>query len=615
MDDVIRILLLEDVAADAEMLERLLVRAGLSVAVKRVATEQAFRREILIAPYDVIVADYHLPGFDGMSALQIARETAPHIPFVFVSGSIGEERAVRALQQGAIDYIMKDRPSRLPSAILRAIEVQREAESRRRIQDALIRSEQRFYFAAQATRDVIRDWNVESGSIWASDSLLSDWGHDIDEAELGVAWWEAHIHPEDVAKVRASLEDAFRSDGERWSEEYRFRRGDQSYGHVLERGLIIRRPDGTVTRMITAVQDISLRIDAEQGKRLSTLGRIAATMAHEFNNVLMGIQPFAELVRKKATEPRLTQAANQILKSVARGRRVTLDILRTTQMAAPALQEVDLGAWLRQAEEEIKALMTERTKVTVITPEAPLYASCDPSQLQQVIANLAVNAHDAMREGGLLTISLNVAPRDDQSIEMTVRDTGAGIPPDVLPRIFEPLYTTKTSGTGLGLAVVQQIVTRHDGTLSVESTQGAGTTFRIRLPRVTPAVPAEEAPEDSSLERVLLVEDDEIVAEGLVQLLGLEGLHVDVVSHGAMVVEAVDRLRPHVVVLDIALPDMNGMDVYDRLTERWPDLAVIFSSGNADTQPMSRYLDHPRVRFLHKPYEFDSLLKVLREIA
>jgi PAS domain S-box-containing protein len=482
-------------------------------------------------------------------------------------------------------------------------------------EDAVIRNEQRFSLAAQATSDVIRDWNVESGSIWVSDSLTTLWGHALDTVSVTAEWWEAHIHPDDTARVHASLEHAFLGNEDRWSAEYRFRRGDGTYASVLDRGLILRRTDGTVIRMVATMQDMTPYVQAEQGQRMNILGRIAATMAHDFNNVLMGIQPFAELIRKRATDARMTQAANQILKSVTRGRRVTLDLLRITQMAAPSLRVIDLAPWLRLAAAKISALMSEKIAFSVTAPETPRFVSCDTSQLHQVLGNLAVNGQEAMPEGGTLTIALDGSPTDPSSVELTVSDTGSGIPPEVLPHIFEPLYTTKKSRTGLGLTVVHQIVARHGGTLSVESSQNEGTTFRIRLPRVLSAIDTAATEKPGVFERILLVEDDETVAEGLVELLGLEDLLVEVVSHGALVVEAVERFAPHAVILDIGLPDMNGVEVYERIAARWPDLAVIFSSGNADTHALSPYFDRPRVRFLHKPYDVEALLRVLREIA
>jgi CheY-like chemotaxis protein len=293
-------------------------------------------------------------------------------------------------------------------------------------------SMERLALAAQATGDVIRDWDVARGTIWLSDR----------DVEVEAAWWDAQIHPDDAATVRASLERAFRWNDQRWSAEYRFRRGDGTYGFVLERALLIRLEDGTVSRLVAAIEDITTRVDAEQA------------MAHDFNNVLMGIQPFAEVVRRRTTDPRITHAASQILKSVARGRRVTLDLLHAKR--------------------------------------------------------------------------------------------------------------------------------------------------------------AEQSP---ALERILLVEDDEIFAEGLVQLLRLEGLHVDLVTHGALAVEAVERLAPQAVILDLDLPDEHGTEVYERLAARWPDLPVIFNSGHEGTQQLTRYLERPNVRFLHKPYDVDALLGVLRAIV
>ena len=303
-------------------------------------------------------------------------------------------------------------------------------------------SMERLALVAKATGDVIRDWDVERGTIWLSEAL-TEWGHILDQnEEVAAAWWDAQIHPDDADRVRVSLERAFRSNDQRWSAEYRFRRGDGTYGCVLERALLIRLEDGTVRRLVAAIEDVTTRVDAEKAT------------AHDFNNVLMGIQPFAEVVRRRSTDPRITQAANQILKSVARGQRITLDLLHTKSAA-----------------------------------------------------------------------------------------------------------------------------------------QGP------------------------ALERILLVEDDENFAEGLVQLLGLEGLRVDLVTHGAPVVEAVERLAPQAVILDLGLPDGHGTEVYERVAARWPDLPVIFHSGEADTQQLTRYLERPNVRFLHKPYAIDALMRVLRELA
>jgi signal transduction histidine kinase len=238
---------------------------------------------------------------------------------------------------------------------------------------------------------------------------------------------------------------------------------------------------------VVVFQDLAeqtrLEKQLEQSRRVGTLGQIAATTAHEFNNVLMGILPFAEIIQKKVTDPLLAKAAAQILMSVSHGRRITHDVLRTTNMSDAALQQVDLGAWFRQNHEEISAHAGKRVDVRMVIADEPLVAICDPEQLHQVISNLVVNARDAMPAGGVITIAADVEPTDASRVRIRVSDTGVGIAPEVLPRIFEPLYTTKQKGTGLGLSVVQQTVERNFGTISVQSSLGKGTTFQILLPR------------------------------------------------------------------------------------------------------------------------------------
>jgi signal transduction histidine kinase/DNA-binding response OmpR family regulator len=729
----IEILLLEDNVDDAEILERLLMKAGMTFRIKRVASESAFRREVVSGSYDIILADYHLPGFSGMTALYIGRELSPHLPFIFVTGSMGEERAVNALREGATDYIIKDRPERLPAAIHRALEQRRDAESRRRMQESLIRSEQRFHFAVQATRDVIWDCEFPEEKMWISESMTAEWGHVVEDGQTNVAWWLARIHPDDRDRVAQSF-DVARRNSERWSEEYRFQRADGTYGHVFDRALIVRR--GGHVRMIGAMQDITTRVEAErtvrelsrtnaiilenagdgilaldrrgglifanpaarrilkweelpgdddahtklhdcsgdlrcpivqtfhtpqtshademfrrgperfpvaatfspiredhtvtgcvvvfqdleeqtrlekqleQSRRVGTLGQIAATTAHEFNNVLMGILPFAEIIQKKVTDPLLSKAAAHIVTSVSRGRRITHDVLRTTNMSDPSPQQVDLAAWLRQDYAEVSARAGQRVEVVIaVSKEEPVAAIVDPEQLHQVISNLVVNARDAMPGGGTITITADVDPANPSRVRIRVSDTGVGIASDVLPRIFEPLYTTKATGTGLGLSIVQQIVDRNHGKLSVQSSVGAGTTFQILLPRV------EIVAEEIGALRVMIVEDDDIVGDGLSQVLEESSLMVHVVRTGSDAEAAAARFHPDVVILDLGLPDIDGTEVYERLASRWPDLPVIFSSGEGNALRISKYLSRPFVRFLRKPYDTNALLQMIAELT
>ena len=394
--------------------------------------------------------------------------------------------------------------------------------------------------------------------------------------------------------------------------------------------------DGKLRGTVVSFSDITERKLLENqlalANRLTSLGRLSATVAHEFNNVLMGIQPFADLIRKRAADPEISQAADRIVNSIQRGKGVTLEILRFTQPAEPAIEAINVGPWLSAVTSGLRSALAPSIKLALTLPDAksPIFVAGDPSQLDQVLTNLVFNARDAMPDGGTLFIGVShcrsgtafrfgVVNTPDQFVHLVVRDTGIGISAETMNHIFEPLFTTKKSGgTGLGLAVAHQIVLRHKGHIFAESMPGEGATFHVFLPVTYPQlmVPKFNASiKKSSVRRVLMVEDDVAVSEGLVALFETEGIAVEVVSRGADAEAAVVRFNPEVVLLDIGLPDMDGTDVYHLLTKRWPKLPIVFSTGHGDEKKLEPYLSRAEVRFLMKPYDFATLIKVLHSIA
>jgi PAS domain S-box-containing protein len=485
--------MLEDSPYDAELVERHLRQSQLQFSISVVDDEEGFRAELENGEPDVILSDYHLPGFDGMSALRIVQLTAPSTPFIFVSGSIGEERAVEVLREGATDYVLKDRLSRLPSAIVRALAERRERVLRQNIEMALRSSEQRFQYAAAATREIIWDWNLATSQIWFSGAMRDFWGHEIAQAEVDASWFEQRIHPDDRADAMRSLQQAM-DRNERWSTELRFARADGNFSHILIRGLVVCDLRGEPVRLIGAIFDITERLQLqnqlEQLRRIESLGRMAATIAHEFNNVLMGMLPVAEcMARGPLTEEANTRVSNLIMNSVSRGRRLTEQILSFSKPAEPEPILIALDEWLHDFLPELRALVGNGIEVQLSTGALPLLptslrpssliVSIDPPQMQQVLSNLVVNASHAMPHGGTITIA---AEAEGDTVSLTVTDEGTGISPEIVQQIFEPLFTTKRSGTGLGLAVAQQIIARHHGSIRVTSKLGEGTTFEIVLP-------------------------------------------------------------------------------------------------------------------------------------
>ena len=378
--------------------------------------------------------------------------------------------------------------------------------------------------------------------------------------------------------------------------------------------------DGNVTvGAVVAITDITARRkleqNLEQATRLSSLGRLAATVAHEFNNVLMGISPFVDVIRRKPE--RTARALDQIAGAVARGKRVTGEILRFTRPAELACSDVAVEPWLRELAAEFRLGLPPKHDVIVDVVEPALRVHGDRAQLHQVLVNLLLNARDAMPDGGVVTIA---ARREERFVHVSVADSGCGVDEETRRHIFEPLFTTKSNGTGLGLAVAHQVVQRHGGTIFVESAAGAGATFHLFIPIAEgggemPVTSAPPPPAPARARHVLLVDDDEVVVAGLVALLELEGMRVDVAGNGAEALAALRRATPDVVLLDVGLPDMGGTEVFARIAQMYAELPVVFSTGHADTARLEELAEHRRVTSLLKPYDLGTLLEAIEKVV
>jgi PAS domain S-box-containing protein len=400
--------------------------------------------------------------------------------------------------------------------------------------------------------------------------------------------------------------------------------------------------DGTILHLLAVCRDVTekrrdeeekrrLEQQLEQASRLTSLGRLAATVAHEFNNVLMAIQPFADLLQRRArasNDPTVDGAAIHITQAVQRGRRITQEMLRYTRAVEPVRDAVEVNELLTYVCSSMRLVVAATMRISLDLPDAPSYLYADRTQLEQVFTNLIANARDAVESGGTLVISANaptpgdvypfgVIPHVEEFIHLTFRDNGTGIPPELMEHIFEPLFTSKRSGTGVGLAVAHQVVSTHGGHLFVESQQGVGTAFHLFLPRAqsAPGMRAEStARGDVRLMRIVLVEDEPSIAEGLSAVLRSEGFEVAHTETGAGAVPLIESFRPELVLLDVGLPDIDGVEVYNRVRDRWPELPVIFSTGHADRRKVEEVSQERRVGFLMKPYEVEELFAAIADL-
>jgi signal transduction histidine kinase len=228
-----------------------------------------------------------------------------------------------------------------------------------------------------------------------------------------------------------------------------------------------------------------MQAQLDQSERVSSLGRLSAVVAHEFNNVLMGISPFVEVIRRSAPDlPKVQNAVVHLNRAIERGKQITQDLLRFTRPAEPSRKEFDLTRWLHDFAREARALLPDRIELDTRFPSVPLNVNADPTQLDQLLRNLVANARDAVEGNGKVTIEAvrPSSPTAGQNIQICVSDTGKGIAPHVAESIFQPLFTTKRNGTGLGLAIARQIVVAHGGTIALSRRSEEGATFVITLP-------------------------------------------------------------------------------------------------------------------------------------
>ena len=373
-----------------------------------------------------------------------------------------------------------------------------------------------------------------------------------------------------------------------------------------------RYVDGVVAGTIGMARDVTehrnIARKLEQAKRMSSLGQVAASLAHEFNNVLMGIQPFVEVIGRSVPPTRgVTDAIGHITRAISRGKRASQEILRFANPKEPQLFPIDPGAWLPSLISQLEAGMPPSVTLTSSIESGVSLMKGDAGHLEQVLTNLVFNARDAMNGHGTIHIE---ASSDAEYVRISVVDDGPGIPANMLDRIFEPLYTTKRNGTGLGLAIARRLIEGQGGALTVENRREGGTVFHVFVPVTEAPAIEDERPERMApgVKRILLVEDDLTVGAGLEELLNAEGYETTWVRASADACEAARQMQPQVAIIDVNLPDGNGCDLVPLLRVGNKDLPILLSTGHVELE-LSDERNH--ILSLMKPYEFSDLLDAI----
>ncbi len=408
---------------------------------------------------------------------------------------------------------------------------------------------------------------------------------------------------------------------------------------ALEAEATLHRPDGSIRlieftatanvrpgRHIAVVRDLTRQKELEgqlrQAQKMEAVGRLAGGIAHDFNNLLTAISGYSEFLIEGETDPRLRRHAEEIKKAAARAAALTGQLLAFSRRQMLQPRVVDLNAVVSDMDMMLRRLIGEDIELlTMLDPELGAIRA-DPTQIEQVIVNLAVNARDAMPGGGSLTIeTADIAVDDERRVELRLTDTGVGMTEAERNQLFDPFFTTKEGGTGLGLATVYGIVEQSGGTIEVTSEPGLGTSFRILFPCV--ADRAEEAEPNATaagpragIETVLLVEDEPVVRRLVAEILETNGYTVLQAADGPSVLEVARRHSGAIDLLltDVVMPGMSGPEVAQSVTSMRPGTHVLYMSGYTDSAIDRHGVLEPGIAFLQKPFSTDDLTRKVRAL-
>jgi PAS domain S-box-containing protein len=382
---------------------------------------------------------------------------------------------------------------------------------------------------------------------------------------------------------------------------------------------------------ITPRRAVTKQIETQD--RLANVGRMATGIAHDFNNIMSIITLYSGLLERQPDHPRRNQYLSVISQQAYHASRLIRQLLDYSRNSLVDQQALNLSTFLEEMVGLLQRTVPENVAVRLESSAEEALVRADPTRLQQVMINLAFNARDAMPNGGSLNVSLtrlelgsgeqladvNLDPGHWLCIRVT--DTGFGIPPHVLPRIFEPFYTTKEPGrgTGLGLAQVQGIVTELNGAIGVHSELGAGTTFSIYLPALAPVERPKAETEtaaalDKHTETILLVDDNDATREAVTEVLAGLGYRVLVASTGKQALAHVEAHGANIDLLlaDMIMPEIGGVELYERIRHQWSELPCILMSGQALDREQQRRLEDETIYWIQKPFTIDVLAESLR---
>lgn len=747
MNQTIYILHLEDDPLDAELVRAKIEEVGLLCQITCVKTRNEFEAALQQGGYDVILADFQLPMFDGMSALRLAQEVCSDIPFIFVSGTMGEEAVIEGLTKGATDYVLKQRLSRLASAIPNALREAENRRERRRAEEELRASEARFRTFVDHAADAFFLHDKESRILdvnrqaceslgYSREELIGmtpcDFDENMDHAlvvqmqtrldagevltfdtfhrckdgaifpvEVRVRpFWEGHqrfsvsLVRDMSARKQAEIEQkrllaqiqeqaqqvqniidtvpegVILLNGDQvvtltnpvarqylvllaphWTDGQLTSLGNRPVSELLTsppKGLwheivsnssifeAIARPvenslhSGSwvlVLRDVTQEKEIQQRV--QQQDRLAAVGQLAAGIAHDFNNILAVILLYTQFISRTSELPKRPQELlRTIEQQTSQAANLIRQILDFSRQSMLERKPFDLLPLVETLVALLRRTLPENIHIELAHTNETYFIEADSTRMQQVLMNLAVNARDAMPEGGSLQINLahktTTAPQSmyleelppGEWIQIEVTDSGEGIPPEILSKIFEPFFTSKElgRGTGLGLAQVYGIIQQHEGYIDVVTEVGKGTTFFIYFPALYTDNEAVNMADTTALQlgqkqKILLVEDNQVTREALSNSLNLLNYTVMTATNGREALSLLETAADEVALIlsDVIMPQMGGIALFHTLQEQQWNIPIVLMTGHPLSQELENLQEMGLAGWLLKPPDLGNL--------
>lgn len=463
----------------------------------------------------------------------------------------------------------------------------------------------------------------------------------MDPSDLGGWGWTKSIHDDDRARTIAHFRECLAS-GAPYLSEHRVRRADGQYRNVVARGFPLDDNGATNQEWAGVLIDVTdqrhLEEQLRQSQKMEAIGLLAGGVAHDFNNLLTIISGYSELLLSTmVADDEQRSSVLAISEAGTRAAGLTRQLLSFSRQAVMEPQVLNINTIVYDTERMLQRVIGEDIELRTVLDPTVGPVRVDPYQIGQVLMNLAVNARDAMPEGGQLTIQTQSVELDqayaDMHVEvdaghfvlLTVADSGVGMTPEVRDRIFEPFFTTKGvgRGTGLGLSVVHGIIKQSQGHIGAYTELGLGTTFKIFLPlvrdsdtRARPSVHTLPAGAPYGSETILLVEDEAGVRQIAQLALNARGYTVLSASNGREALELVasSRVRIDLLLTDIVMPEMGGRPLAEALVSRFPSMRVLYMSGYTDDTVVRHGILEAEVAFLQKPYTPSVLLRKVRQV-